>query len=397
MGKRDIVKKRILFVMSRMSIGGSQKSLVNALSVIDYERYDVTLYVRENKTELVSELSDYVKVTVNTNKRRYEHTPYTLLLYFFTRFFCKIGKKDLANQLDAKSRNYIVKRKTNYEKKHYSDILNQKYDIAISYLQGYTCKFTYDCVKADKMICFYHNSTDALPDIHKEYLHKFEKVVVVSEETQSFLSNRYPEISNKIFVIKNLIDIDKIKNKAQEEIINKESNVKYLCTCGRISPEKGYDIAVKTAEILKNQGYNYRWFFIGDGPDFQKISNEVKICGLESNVHLLGSKENPYPWIAQCDIYVQPSYEEAQGLTMIEAQVLHKPIVSTRTVGAKTIIADNVTGLLCDITAEALSESIERLIDDKSLCERLAENIAQIDYHNYNQQIKKQWNKLLAD
>ena len=397
MGKRDIVKKRILFVMSRMSIGGSQKSLVNALSAIDYERYDVTLYVRENKTELVSELSDYVKVTVNTNKRRYEHTPYTLLLYFFTRFFCKIGKKDLANQLDAKSRNYIVKRKTNYEKKHYSDILNQKYDIAISYLQGYTCKFTYDCVKADKMICFYHNSTDALPDIHKEYLHKFEKVVVVSEETQSFLSNRYPEISNKIFVIKNLIDIDKIKNKAQEEIINKESNVKYLCTCGRISPEKGYDIAVKTAEILKNQGYNYRWFFIGDGPDFQKISNEVKICGLESNVHLLGSKENPYPWIAQCDIYVQPSYEEAQGLTMIEAQVLHKPIVSTRTVGAKTIIADNVTGLLCDITAEALSESIERLIDDKSLCERLAENIAQIDYHNYNQQIKKQWNKLLAD
>lgn len=397
MGTSHAVKKKIIFVMSRMSIGGSQKSLVNALSAIDYEQYDVTLYVRENKTELVSELPDDVKVTVNTNKRRYEHTPYTLLLYFFTRFFCKIGKKDLANQLDAKSRNYIVKRKTNYEKKHYSDILNQKYDIAISYLQGYTCKFTYDCVKADKMICFFHNSTDALPDIHKEYLHKFEKVVVVSEETKFFLSKRYPEISKKILVIKNLMNIDKIKIKSQEVIINKESNVKYLCTCGRISPEKGYDIAVRTAEILKNQGYDYRWFFIGDGPDFQNITNEVKNCELESNVQLLGSKENPYPWIAQCDLYVQTSYEEAQPLSIMEAQILGKPIVSTNTVGGKSLIHNNVTGLLCDINAEALSESIERLIDDKSLCERLTENTVKIDYQNYNQQIKKQWNKLLTD
>ena len=77
MGTSHAVKKKIIFVMSRMSIGGSQKSLVNALSAIDYEQYDVTLYVRENKTELVSELPDDVKVTVNTNKRRYEHTPYT--------------------------------------------------------------------------------------------------------------------------------------------------------------------------------------------------------------------------------------------------------------------------------------------------------------------------------
>ena len=184
MGKADIKKKKIIFVISRMSIGGSQKSLVNALCSLDYNQYDVTLYVRENKTELISELPSNVKVIVNTNRRRYEHTPYTLFLYFLILFLGLTGKKDLANQLDTKSRNYIVKRKTNYEKKHYGELLNQKYDIAISYLQGYTCKFTYDCIKADKAICFFHNSTDALPDIHKEYLNRYENVVVISEETK---------------------------------------------------------------------------------------------------------------------------------------------------------------------------------------------------------------------
>lgn len=396
MGTSHAINKKIIFVISRMAIGGSQKSLVNALCSLDYDQCDVTLYIRENKTELISELPADVKVIVNTNKRRYEHTLYTLFLYFLIRIFGLIGKNDLASQLDTKSRNYIVKRKTNYEKKHYKEILDQKYDIAISYLQGYTCKFTYDCVTADKMICFFHNSTDALPDIHKEYLKRFDNVVVISEETKDFLSKRYPEINDRILVIKNLINIEDIIEKSKKKTINRENGITYLCTCGRMSPEKGYHLAVEAAALLKKQNYNFRWFFVGDGPEMSKLKKETEEHSFSEIIMFLGSQENPYPWIAQCDIYIQPSYEEAQGLTMMEAQILHKPIVSTRTVGAKTIISDYRTGLLCDINAEALSDSIARLIDDKALCNRLTENTKQIDYQSYNQQIKKQWDKLLA-
>ena len=397
MGTSHAVKKKIIFVISRMAIGGSQKSLVNALCALDYDQYDVTLYVRENKTELISELPSDVKVTVNTNKRRYEHTPYTLFLYILILFLGLIGKKSLANRLDNRSRNYIVKRKTNYEKKHYGEILNPEYDIAISYLQGYTCKFTYDCIKADKMICFYHNSTDALPDIHKEYLNRFDTIVVISEETKDFLSKRYPIINDRILVIKNLINIEDIRDKSKKKTINIENGIAYLCTCGRMSPEKGYDLAIDAASLLKKQKSNFRWFFVGDGPEVSKLKKETEEHNLSDNILFLGSQENPYPWIAQCDIYIQPSYEEAQGLTIMEAQILHKPIISTKTVGAKTIISDYQTGLLSDINAEALSEGIARLMDDKALCNRLTENTKQIDYQSYNHQIEKQWDKLLAE
>ena len=70
------------------------------------------------------------------------------------------------------------------------------------------------------------------------------------------------------------MNIDKIRSKAQEVTIEKTAGIEYLCTCGRISPEKGYDIAIKTAQILKNKGYSFIWYFVGNGPDFQKTKNE---------------------------------------------------------------------------------------------------------------------------
>ena len=81
----------------------------------------------------------------------------------------------------------------------------------------------------------------------------------------------------------------------------------------------------------------------------------------------------------------------------MEAQILGKPIVSTNTVGGKNLIKNNETGLLCDINAEALSEGIARLMDDKALCNQLTEKTKQIDYQSYNDQIEKQWDKLLAE
>lgn len=395
MGKADLVKEKIIFVISRMSIGGSQKSLVNVLRIIDYDKYDVSLYVRENKTDLLKDIPDSVKVTVNTNKRRYEHTPYTLFLYVLELIFSFFNQKDISKKFSKKSQEYIVKRKEKYEKSHYS-IFNEKYDIAISYLQGFTCKFTEDCVIADRKICFFHNSTDALPDIHKEYLNRFEKVVVVSEETKDFLKKRYPEINNKLLVIKNLMDIEGIRKKASETIIEKNTNQLMLCTCGRVSKEKGYDLAVDVARHLKDNDISFIWYFVGDGPEMKHIQDMVDEYKLNDEVILLGSQDNPYPWIAQCDIYVQPSYEEAQGLTIMEAQFFDVPIVSTKTVGAQELICSEQNGLLVDINDYSVFAGIMRLIQNPQTCDKYKINLKKINYQDYNSRIQYQWKALLS-
>ena len=84
----------------------------------------------------------------------------------------------------------------------------------------------------------------------------------------------------------------------------------------------------------------------------------VRETGLENEILITGFQTNPFPFMNACWIYVQPSYEEAQPLVLLEAMILGKPIVSTKTVGGKTILEDGKKGVLTDFTGEALAEGI---------------------------------------
>lgn len=391
-----MMKKKLLFVISRMAVGGSQRSLVNALKNIDSSRYDVSLYVREDKTELLNEVPKEVRVVVNKNKAKYDHDTLTRLYEVLIRIAKRLNRQKMKKRYEEKTTSYVVRKKTAYEKKHY-DILNEEYDIAISYLQGYVCKFTADVVRAKRKICFFHSSTDALSDIHRTYLPKYEKIIVVNQETQRFLRERYPSISDRFVVIPNFVDIEQITSKSQEFRIDKKDSAITLCTCGRMSPEKGYDLAVKAARELSAKDIRFIWYFIGGGPEFIRIKEEIDAGGLPDQIILLGNQSNPYPWIAGCDIYVQPSYEEAQPLAIMEAQLLHKPIVSTDTVGARSLITNRHDGLLTEIDPDSLAAGIAYLAEHQDERERLVHNLDDDRFLTYNDRIKQQWNVLLTE
>lgn len=388
------MKKNLIFVISRMSIGGSQKSLVNAINSLDCDKYDITLYVRENKTDMISEIKKNINIVINENKIDYSRNLLPLFGEALKRFFVLIKNKNGIEYIERLTRDYVVKKKTDYEKKHY-DVLNRKYDIAISYLQGFTCKFTEDCIDADTKVCFYHNSTDALPDIHKEYLPKFNNIVVVSEETKNFLTERYPEISDRISVIKNIVDITAIRDSTLSSEIDKNDAGIMLCTCGRISSEKGYDLAVEAAKYLRDKNYSFVWNLVGDGPQMDDLKKRVKEYNLEEYIKILGQKNNPYPWINGCDIYVQSSYEEAQPLTIMEAQILQKPVVSTNTVGARNLVVDGENGIITDIDGESIGKGIEYLLLNKCVRDKMSERLSDKDFEKYNKDILLQWEELL--
>ena len=388
------MKKKILFVISRMAIGGSQRSLVNALNALDADRYDITLYVRENKTELIPEIKTPVRVVVNDNPSKYDHSFPALVYEALKRTALLFKFIKGASYCDDRSRRYVTRKRTSYEKRRYPE-LSEKYDAAISYLQGYTCKFTADVVKADRMICFFHNSTDGTPELHAGYLPKFDRIVTVANDTRELLASSYPEISDKLTVIQNIIDVEGIKRKARKFKIDRPDGKTMICTCGRISPEKGCDLAVKAAKILADSGVSFKWSFIGDGPKFDDIKKQTADLGLDEYIVLVGAKPNPYPWIAACDVYVQPSYEESQGLTIMEAQILGRPVVSTKTVGAEGNIAEGKTGLLVGFTGVEIAGGIKRLIDDPGLAAHFSRELMNNGYDEYNDRIKKQWKDLL--
>ena len=388
-------KKKLLIVAHHLTIGGVQKSLIAALKVIDYEKFDVTLYLRKNRTDLLQLVDERVNVIINDDNHHYYRKPKAILLQLLIAFFKLLNKKDKAENYNKKLSQLIVKYTMDYEKRHFFD--SQKYDIAIAYVQGYVALFTAECVNADKKFLFYHTSVDELHDVHERAIDKFCKVVAIHDEQKELIKEWYPQIAGRITIVENYCDKDLIEEQSKAFSVDRPQNKTVLCSCGRFSSVKGFDLAVESAKILKEKNIQFLWYFVGDGPERGRIEALINQYGLQDNIVITGMQKNPYPYMAACDIYVQPSYQEAMPLTLIEAKRLNKPMITTDTVGGRKLVNNLIDGLVCKINSQSLAESIEALHKDSVLFDAIKNNLKNTDYSEELLNYKAQWQNLLEE
>ena len=182
-------------------------------------------------------------------------------------------------------------------------------------------------------------------------------------------------------VIHNLLNIDEILAKAQNEITPLAQ--RYILTVGRLSPEKGQQMIPETTRMLVDAGYDIHWYLVGDGPLREEVEREIEKHGVSDRVILMGTQSNPYPYIKNCDIYVQPSFSEGYCTTTMEAKILQKPIVTTDAPGMREQFVSGVNGLIVDaMTPEALFDGIKTLIDHPEMREKFVENLKNEGYDN---------------
>ena len=281
-----------------------------------------------------------------------------------------------------------------YEKERYfSD--DVEYDLAVSYIQSYTAKFVDENVKAKRKVMFYHGSTDEFHDVNEKAMQNFEQIHCVSKGAQKAVQGFYPQYADKIDCLENYVDAESVRQRANEFVPNYPMDKLILCSCGRITSVKGYDLAVGAAEILKKSGLDFKWYFVGDGVDRSKIEALISEKQLDDYIVITGLQDNPYPYIKNCDTYVQPSYEESYGLTIIEAQILGKTIVSTATIGGQSIINDGENGVIANINAESIAKKINLIYQDKDLQQSIQNTLAKIDYSKDYLRFRNDWKKLL--
>jgi glycosyltransferase involved in cell wall biosynthesis len=387
------MKEKLLIVTHHLTVGGVQKTLIPALTAIDYDKYDVTLYLRKNRTDLLSLIDKRVKVIINNDGHHYYRRLDCLWLQFLL-LMCRFIKNDskakhFQNKLNDRVRWYGME----YERKTY--FANMFYDKAIAYVHGYAAQFVSECVNANRKYMFFHCSTDELREVHKKIIIDFDKIVALHDVQKELIQGWYPEIADKIVVVENYVDRGMVCLQAEEDKIEKPQGKTLLCTCGRMTPVKGFDLAVKSAKQLKTKGLPFLWYFVGDGPQRKEFEALIAQYNLEEEIVFAGMQKNPYPYMKACDVYVQPSYEESLGLTMVEAMSLEKPVVSTKTVGGKLLIRPGVNGLLCDFQPQSLADAIEHLISDKQLHQGICIYLKQADYTEEFKKYKKQWRQLL--
>lgn len=387
------MKKQLLFVINHLTVGGIQKTLISALKVIDYDKYDVTVYLRKNRADLLPFIDKRASVLINDDNNKYYRKPRAVLLQLLIEIHKLTGRKQKAEKVRKELNELINSYCMEYEYKSF--FADKKFDKAIAYSNGYPAYFVADCINADEKIIFFHTSTNDLPDVHKEFIAKFDKACAVHDGLVPLISEWHPCLDGRISVVENFVDADSLKKQASEKEIAKPDDKTVLCSCGRLAPVKGFDLAIECANILKEKGTEFLWYFVGDGPEKDKLISLVEKYKLSDNIVFTGMQKNPYPYMAGCDIYVQPSYKEAWGLTIAEAHRLQKPVITTATVGGCKLVENNTNGIVCEINSNAIAESVINLINDKEKYCKIINNLKTTDYSHEFEKYKEQWKALL--
>ncbi len=391
------MKKKILFINPSLRQGGVEHSLVTALQVLDPNKYEITLYIYSDMTDLLPEIPDHVKVIVQPDRTRYFRKPYCVWKMMLYRLFGLFGAADKAETARRKTYAYIHRLKTGYPRKKIFQ--NTHFDIAVSYSLHIGTEMALG-IDADRRYVLMHSSDPAYHrEIIENSLMRFDKIIAVSESVADVYRSNYPFLSEKIITINNYVDARQTlilaKQKAEFPL---QINAEWVfATCGRISREKGFDLAVNAAEILKNKGVSFAWLFIGDGAERQQIEHLIHEKQLNNEITVTGFRKNPFPYMNMCSIYVQPSYEEAQPLVLLEAMILGKPVVSTDTVGGKTILENGKKGVLTDFTAESLAAGILALIESPEKRVSFSNLCSLADDRAARQIYTDKWDALLSE
>ena len=201
--------------------------------------------------------------------------------------------------------------------------------------------------------------------------------------TESFLKV-FPSLQDKIVLIENILPERLIKTQAEEIDVSAEMPRKgiRLLSIGRFCYPKNFDNIPQICSCLLGVGLDIYWYLIGFGSDEKLIRERIEEAGMENRVILLGKRENPYPYIKACDVYVQPSRYEGKAVTVREAQMFQKPVVITNYATSSSQLEDGQDGIIVPLDNEACAAQITQILQDKSLLQNLSETCSQRDYSN---------------
>ncbi|MBQ8795844.1 MAG: glycosyltransferase [Clostridia bacterium] len=358
--------KDLLFVCYGLGIGGIEKCLVNLINVLPEKEYSVDVLLMNSHYDL---LKSQITRTVNfvDDFKYVMNTEMTLnnirsrggvlrnldkfIKYCIFRMVVKLGKNPVC----------LFKS------------LSKKYDVAIAYSHhDYSPKYVADKVKAAKKVLWYHNGAyikeGKAYQKDKECFSAFDFIVAVSTDCKNILKEKFAFLEDKFIVLRNICDVDHILKKSREQLpLNFNKSAINIVTVGRLTKEKGADIAIEACKILCDDGYNICWHWIGDGNQVEIMEDKVKSMQIEDSFVFEGNQDNPYQYINCADLYVQTSYYEAYSTTVTEAKVLCKPIVTTDVGGMRDQIKNGINGIITPISAYELANAIKSLIenDDK--------------------------------
>lgn len=349
------MKKKILFIIPSLTGGGTEKVLVDILQNLNFDQYEVSLFIEFAEGVYMNEIPSNVEVISLYMRHTIWHDRWfrlLRLLHIYTCYHSSVYKYLIRHLLRGK-----------------------RFDTIVSFMEGSALKFhSYICHKSHNNISWVHIDIKkkhwtldffrCSEDEREAYL-QMDKIVCVSEDVRHAFLDLYPSLADRSLVIYNPIN----RNKIIKEADRIEKNRFTICMVGRLNQQKRYDRALAVAKMLHEDGCDFELWILGDGNLEVPLKQMTYTYGIEEHVRFLGFKKPSYGYMKTADIFLNTSEAEGYPLVICEALCLGLAIVATNISGTKEILAGSEYGLLTDETEEAIYCGIKRMMEDEGLRE----------------------------
>lgn len=356
------VRKKILFVIESLGGGGAEKVLTTIVKHIDKEKFDVTVCPIVGTGTYVEEVKRYAN--------------YRPIL------------EDAASLSSLQKIWYRIKYKLIYKVLPMSWVyrlwIPKGYDTEVAFCEGFVTKLMAESTNVGaKKIAWVHIDLKYNPWPQKLGIFKnvaeetnayshYDRIVTVSKTVEKSFNEVYYGLADNVQTIYNPIDHEDIIDKSRVSIAGFEQGNEEtlnIISVGRLVPQKGYDILLRVASRLKDEGFKFKLRILGEGEQRCELEQYLKSNHLEDVVSLLGFQKNPYPYIANSDLFVCSSRSEGYSLVIAESLVLGVPVVSTYCSGPNELLKEGEYGMLVenDESGVGLYEGIKQFLCNKEL------------------------------
>lgn len=388
--------KKILIFSQTMEVGGAEMALLGLLERIDTNECDVDLFLMHHEGELYQYIPEKINILPEVPAYSSLAVPLKTVLkkgqfgVAYGRYKGKIAARKRVQELGLPGDNDVSLQFSHlYTLPFVPQISKEEYDLAVSFLTPHY--YVAEKVNARKKIAWIHTDYSKVAVDREAQLKMwscYDYIASISGQvTDSFLQV-FPKLKPKIIEIHNIIPMNYLNHKKDMFTVEKEmpqDGYLKLLSIGRFCTAKNFDNVPDICSRIRAMKLNVKWYLIGYGGDETLIKKKIDESGMGDYVIVLGKKENPYPYIKACDLYVQPSRYEGKCVSVIEAQILNKPVVITNYATSASQLEDGVDGIIVPMDNQRCAEGIARVLKDADLMKKLAQNCLERDYSNSNE------------
>lgn len=383
--------KKLLFVINTLGCGGAERALLELLATLDSRSYQISLYVLAGQGELIHQLPPEVTVLNE------QYSDCSVLTAEGRRILAGcVLRSGVKRRIFVKRAGYLLKNlwKMGKEGRIQLDKLcwrilaegipvpEETYDLAVAFLEGGATYYVADRVKARRKAAFVHIDYDRAGycrQLDLDCYQKIDHIFPVSHAVKTHFLETYPEYADKTSVFHNLVNPERIRSLSLTPGGFDDDFAGFrILTIGRLTEQKRYDVAIDTMALLARRSRRpVRWYVLGEGELRKQLSSRIRRMGLGQEFRLLGVKENPFPYLRQCDLYVHATGYEGKSIAIQEAQALGKPILATDCGGNREQIAQGVDGRLCPLEPNCICEEILWMMEHPDVCKAYGQRAQQ--------------------